>query len=682
MTRRSLVPALASLGLLLLATPARAQIGSFCLRPLGIPDKWIESQTPPWDPTDTFDPTGSNPDLYFDGASGFDPAVDHGLAMSLVLYNRIDPPQGNSAWPIVVSEPGSARFESSIVACSGYPHSTGQSFPSVTGIMENPLSVAMQELIAQDPAAIWDPAANGGRGGVANSGFPQSPRIIALPVFAPNAYGTSTSMSPPMVKIVGFFVSERLKTSGGGVTIKGHLTASSTIAMETVTARYGDWAQLSATFTGAGSPVFGVPIEFVYDDMVVAVAETDGTGTARAHTTAFRVQVPPGEYAGAIRARLGQSSGAFFTAEDAVADLAVRKKLPVIQWPQPGDITYGTPLGPQHLNAVADVPGQFIYSPAAGTVLAVTHTEAAWLAVTFVPDQSEAELYDEATAINYIFVSPAPLAVKVNNVSKLYLDPLPAFSLSATGFVNGEDSSVLTVGPTWITSATASSPVGTYSVMPELIDAPNYDVTFTPGVLTIVPRPTVATLQLSGPSPSTYGQTLTATIGVASGVGVPAGTVTLTSGGVPLASAALVNGQATLTLSTLNAGAHTLSAQYTGSSGFAPSVSTSIAHTVAAADTTTSLTSSLNPSRTGQAVTFTATVSAVAPGSGTVSGTVEFLRAGVVIGTATLSGEQAGLTIDNLAAGKHTIQARYVGTVNYLTSVSAAIQQSVKGAGK
>jgi hypothetical protein len=169
---------------------------------------------------------------------------------------------------------------------------------------------------------------------------------------------------------------------------------------------------------------------------------------------------------------------------------------------------------------------------------------------------------------------------------------------------------------------------------------------------------------------------------VASGLGVPAGTVTLTSGGVPLATAALVNGQATLMVSTLNAGAHTLSAQYTGSGGFAPSVSTSIAHTVTAATTTTSLASSLNPSRAGQAVTFTASVSAVAPGAGTVAGTVEFLRGGTVIGTALLSGGQAQLTVDNLAAGKYTIQARYLGTANYLASASAAIQQSVKGGGK
>ena len=680
MTRRSLVSAFVSFGLLLLATPADAQIGSFCLRPLGIPDKWIENQTGPWDPTDTFDPTGPTPDEYFDGV-GFDPSIDHGLALSLVLYNRIGPPSGNSAWPVVVSEPGSDAFESAIVACSGYPHSIGTSFPSVTGIMTHPLTFAMQGLIERDPDARWDPTKNGGRGGVEGSAFDQSPRVIALPVFAPNAYGTSSPMSPAMVKIVGFFVSELEKTSSS-VTVKGHLTAWSTISVENVTARVGEWAQLRATLTGAGFPVFGLPIEFVYDGRVVATAHTDGTGTARPSTTAFQVSEVPGEYPGAIRARLPEPSGYFFLADEAVAELTVRKRLPMITWSPPGDIIYGTPLGPQQLNAVADVPGEFVYSPGAGTVLPVTHTEPTVLTLTFVPAESEAELYEETTATTYVFVSPAPLAVRVNNVSKLYLDPLPTFSLSATGFVNGEDLSVVTVSPSWMTSATATSPVGTYSVVPEWFDAPNYDVTFTPGVLTIVPRPTAATLQVTGPNPSTYGQAVTVTMAVSSGLGVPTGTVTLMNGGAPVASASLISGQATLSVSTLGAGTHALSAHYSESGGFAASSSASVAHTVVAAGTTTSLTSSVNPSRTGQAVTFTATVRAVAPGVGTPSGTVEFLLGGAVIGSATLSNATAALTVNNLAAGKHTIQARYVGNGNYLASSSPAIQQSVKGGGK
>jgi hypothetical protein len=75
-------------------------------------------------------------------------------------------------------------------------------------------------------------------------------------------------------------------------------------------------------------------------------------------------------------------------------------------------------------------------------------------------------------------------------------------------------------------------------------------------------------------------------------------------------------------------------------------------------------------------------VRAVAPGSGQPTGSVEFLRAGVVLAAVPLANGTAQLTVSTLTAGKHAIQARYVGTANYLASASAVLQQSVKGGGK
>ena len=48
---------------------------------------------------------------------------------------------------------------------------------------------------------------------------------------------------------------------------------------------------------------------------------------------------------------------------------------PVLSWAAPAAITQGTALGATQLNATANVPGTFVYSPTAGTVLPVgTHT--------------------------------------------------------------------------------------------------------------------------------------------------------------------------------------------------------------------------------------------------------------------------------------------------------------------
>src|SRR5206468_12439299 len=60
-----------------------------------------------------------------------------------------------------------------------------------------------------------------------------------------------------------------------------------------------------------------------------------------------------------------------------------------------------------------------------------------------------------------------------------------------------------------------------------------------------------------------------------------------------------------------------------GDGNFTASTGT-LSQTVNQDGTSTTLTSSANPSVYGQAVTFTATVSASAPGAGTATGTVQF----------------------------------------------------------
>jgi len=99
------------------------------------------------------------------------------------------------------------------------------------------------------------------------------------------------------------------------------------------------------------------------------------------------------------------------------------------------------------------------------------------------------------------------------------------------------------------------------------------------------------------------------------------------------------------------------------------------------AGTTTTLTSSANPSTSGQSVTFTATVAAVSPGTGTPTGTVNFLDNGTTIGTeATLTAGVATFTTSSLAVGTQSITAVYSGDTNFTTSTSRIISQAVNQA--
>src|SRR5439155_22580515 len=118
---------------------------------------------------------------------------------------------------------------------------------------------------------------------------------------------------------------------------------------------------------------------------------------------------------------------------------------------------------------------------------------------------------------------------------------------------------------------------------------------------------------------------------------ISTGTVTFKDGATTLGTGPLSGGVATFSTSTLAVGGHSITADYNGDSSFNIS-SGALTQTVNKANTSTALTSSVNPSVFGQSVTFTATVTVPAPGAGTPSGTVDFKDAGTTIGTGTLNG--------------------------------------------
>jgi len=77
-------------------------------------------------------------------------------------------------------------------------------------------------------------------------------------------------------------------------------------------------------------------------------------------------------------------------------------------------------------------------------------------------------------------------------------------------------------------------------------------------------------------------------------------------------------------------------------------------------------------------VTFTVTVNAVAPGSGTPTGTVTFKDGATTLGVASLNGiGQATSTTTSLSVGSHNITAIYGGDTNFTGSTSSTYTQTV-----
>ena len=177
------------------------------------------------------------------------------------------------------------------------------------------------------------------------------------------------------------------------------------------------------------------------------------------------------------------------------------------------------------------------------------------------------------------------------------------------------------------------------------------------------------------------GDVVTLTVTVASlvaGLGTPGGTVGLyenygTMNASQVGTAATLSGGSATINYTVAAGNTPLVAIYSGdNSVFDASVSNTVTETTnspAAADTTTSLTVSPNPAVLGQAITLSASVTAV--GGGTPTGQVDFyadagtdptgMMPGTYLGTGTLSAGAASASVSaaTLGAGAHYITAVY-----------------------
>ncbi len=179
----------------------------------------------------------------------------------------------------------------------------------------------------------------------------------------------------------------------------------------------------------------------------------------------------------------------------------------------------------------------------------------------------------------------------------------------------------------------------------------------------------------SAPNPSAYGQmvTLTATVHAQDG-SLPTGAVTFESNGVQIGSAPLNNqGTAALTYNALPVGNDSLVAMYGGSSSLAPSTSNTVPQVVNRDLTRTTVTSSPNPSTSGEQVTITASVTPAGPPTGTVG----FTSNGIAISgctSITLSSGQAACVTSSLAVGTDAIVATYSGDGNYGSSNGSMTQ--------
>jgi Bacterial Ig-like domain (group 3)/Right handed beta helix region len=179
-----------------------------------------------------------------------------------------------------------------------------------------------------------------------------------------------------------------------------------------------------------------------------------------------------------------------------------------------------------------------------------------------------------------------------------------------------------------------------------------------------VPAAASVNLAVTPAGGATLGQVVTFDATVSGPHDPPTGTVTFTADGTPIVgctNVAVSSGAATCPTAALGAGAFDLRARYSGDGEYAAGADEIPTYVVGRGATSTSV--------TAHSSSLSATVAAIAPASGTPSGTVTFSVDGVPIGTAALTGVEATLT--HTLVGAHNVSASYSGDSQFNPSIGS-----------
>lgn len=270
--------------------------------------------------------------------------------------------------------------------------------------------------------------------------------------------------------------------------------------------------------------------------------------------------------------------------------------------------------------------------------------------------------YNAAVDVTRSFtIGKRTLTVTAANATRAYGLANPTFTGTLTGVVSGDN-----ITASYATTATTTSPVGTYSIVPTLTgDQTNYSVTINNGTLTITKVTPV--LAWTPPASINYGTNLS---------GVLTATASANSANVP--------GVFTYTTSTGTVASSTVlpAGGYTLNTTFVPTDTVDYNNATASKALTVNkinpagvvLSTSSSTVLLNNNVTFTAVVSS--PVS-TPTGSVTFMNGTTALATVTLTNGTATYTTSSLAVGSSSISAVYSGDSNFNGFNSNTLSQTV-----
>jgi hypothetical protein len=211
-----------------------------------------------------------------------------------------------------------------------------------------------------------------------------------------------------------------------------------------------------------------------------------GSGTSSV-TAATLTTTPGGQWPFGVIA----TSGA--TTHEGYSRLTVKNSQQSITFPAIPSVIYGA--APILLQATAGSNLPVTYKVSGPAVIAGTPTLQGQTltitgagTVTVTASQAGNTYFAAATPVTQSFtVAPAVLTVTAQNASMAYGAAVPTLQSSITGFVNGDTATVVSGAPALSTTATNTSPLGTYPITAAqgTLAATNYTFVFVNGVLDI-----------------------------------------------------------------------------------------------------------------------------------------------------------------------------------------------------
>ncbi|WP_171475859.1 beta strand repeat-containing protein [Frigoriglobus tundricola] len=286
-------------------------------------------------------------------------------------------------------------------------------------------------------------------------------------------------------------------TSDDGSTFTAVVGPQYTIEAGTATAvgssvdpsTYGQSVTFTATVsdTSAG----GVPTGSVdfYNGTSLLGAGTAPSGTGNAATSTFTIAtLPAGSYA----------ITAVFTATGAFVGSASPDVTQTVN-PAPLTITaddqtkvYGAAVPPLTASYTGFVNGDTAANLTTTAVLTTTATAGSTVAGNPYAITASGAV-DGNYTISYVpgalSVTAAPLTITADNQTKVYGAAVPPLTASYTGFVNGDTAASLTTPPALATTATSSSPGGSYVITVSGAADSNYAFAYAAGTLTVAGPP-------------------------------------------------------------------------------------------------------------------------------------------------------------------------------------------------